>query len=55
METKVYFNPWDEAFRANPYPHYRALSGQPPHLIDLFFPPRWSARYADAVGDPARP
>jgi hypothetical protein len=23
--TEVYFNPWDEAFRANPYPHYKAL------------------------------
>src|SRR5208282_2634535 len=57
METKVYFNPWDEAFRANPYPHYRALSGQPPHLIDLFFPAALIGRYADAVAilrDPER-
>jgi cytochrome P450 len=57
METKVYFNPWDEAFRANPYPHYRALSGQPPHLIDLFFPAALIGRYADGVAilrDPER-
>jgi len=57
MATKVYFNPWDEAFRANPYPHYRALSGQPPHLINMFFPAALIGRYADAVAilrDPER-
>lgn len=57
MDNKVYFNPWDEAFRANPYPHYRALSGRPPYLMDLFFPAALIGRYADAVAilrDPER-
>jgi hypothetical protein len=25
--TDVYFNPYDEAYRANPYPHYKAQMG----------------------------
>lgn len=49
MEAKVYFNPWDEAFRANPYPHYRGLSGQPPYLLDLFVPAALIGRYRDAL------
>ena len=35
---EVYFNPWDEAFRANPYPHYKALYDRPPVLLNLFMP-----------------
>jgi cytochrome P450 len=57
MSRTVYFNPWDEGFRANPYPHYRALSGQPPYRLDLSFPAALVGRYADAVTilrDPAR-
>lgn len=57
MEAKIYFNPWDEAFRANPYPHYRALSGQPPQLIEMFFPAALIGRYTDAAAilrDPER-
>ncbi len=53
----VYFNPWDEAFRANPYPHYEPLYGRPPHLMNLFIPMALVARYADAVAilrDPER-
>jgi cytochrome P450 len=49
MAAKVYFNPWDEAFRADPYPHYRGLSGQPPYLLDLFFPAALIGRYSDAL------
>jgi cytochrome P450 len=49
MSTEVYFNPWDETFRANPYPHYKALYGQPPHLLNLFFPMVLVAGYDDAV------
>jgi cytochrome P450 len=49
MTTNAYFNPWDEAFRANPYPHYRALSGQPPQLLETFFSAALIGRYADAV------
>ena len=57
MEATIYFNPWDEAFRANPYPHYRALSGQPPQLIEMFFPAALIGRYTDAAAilrDPER-
>lgn len=46
-EQAVYFNPWDEAYRANPYPHYKPLYGRPPYLIDMFFPMALVARYAD--------
>lgn len=46
---EIYFNPWDEAFRANPYPHYRQLYTRPPYLLNLFMPMALVARYADAV------
>jgi cytochrome P450 len=49
MGDQVYFNPWDESFRANPYPHYKALYGRPPHLLNMFFPMALVARYDDAV------
>src|SRR5580698_9286058 len=44
----VYFNPWDESYRANPYPYYEPLYGRPPHLMNLFIPMALVARYADA-------
>ncbi len=44
---EVYFNPWDEAFRANPYPHYRPLLAGPPRVIDGLMPMVLVARYAD--------
>ena len=43
----VYFNPWDPAFRANPYPHYRPLLAGPPRILDLFGPTAMVARFAD--------
>jgi cytochrome P450 len=46
---KVYFNPWDPAFRANPYPHYRPLLAGPPRILDLFGPTGMIARYADVT------
>jgi cytochrome P450 len=49
MSTEVYFNPWDEAFRANPYPHYKPLYGRPPHLLNMFFQMALVAGYDDAV------
>ena len=49
MSDQVYFNPWDESFRANPYPHYKALYGRPPHLLNMFFQMALVARYDDAV------
>src|SRR5579863_8961260 len=49
MSTEVYFNPWDEAFRANPYPYYKALYGRPPHLMNMFFSMALVGGYDDAV------
>jgi phospholipid/cholesterol/gamma-HCH transport system substrate-binding protein len=33
--TEIYFNPWDENYRANPYPHYKPLFEGPPRIINL--------------------
>jgi cytochrome P450 len=45
----VYFNPWDEAYRANPYPYYKPFYGRPPHVLNLFFPMALVGRYKDAL------
>lgn len=42
-----YFNPWDENFRANPYPHYRPLLAGSPRIMDMGFKFALVARYAD--------
>src|SRR6202789_1248755 len=42
-----YFNPWDENFRANPYPHYRPLLAGPPRVLDMGYKFALAARYAD--------
>ncbi|HLX37137.1 MAG TPA: cytochrome P450 [Candidatus Binataceae bacterium] len=51
IETKsapdFYFNPWDENFRANPYPHYHALLAGAPRILDMGFKFVLAARYAD--------
>src|SRR6202022_2110665 len=47
--AQVYFNPWDEAYRANPYPHYKPLYGRPPYLLNLFTPMALVGRYQDAA------
>jgi cytochrome P450 len=55
--SSIYFNPWDAAYRDNPYPYYEPLYGRPPHLMSLFIPMALVARYADAVAilrDPER-
>src|SRR5208282_6545320 len=44
---EIYFNPYDEEFRANPYPHYKALYAGPPRLINLGLEMALAARYAD--------
>ncbi len=44
-----YFNPWDENFRANPYPHYKPLLAGPPRILDLFGPTAMVTRYADVM------
>ena len=46
---EFYFNPWDEKFRADPYPYYRPLLAGPPRLLNLFVPMALVARYADAA------
>ncbi len=43
----IYFNPWDEAYRANPYPYYAPLYRRPPHLMNLFIPMALVGRHAD--------
>ena len=48
---KVYFNPWDPAFRANPYPHYRPLLAGPPRILDLFGPTGMIARGGRVLGE----
>jgi cytochrome P450 len=47
QSSEFYFNPWDADFRANPYPHYRALLAGPPRRLEMFFPITLVARYAD--------
>jgi cytochrome P450 len=46
---QIYFNPWDEAFRADPYPHYKPLMEGPPRLLNVFVPMALVARYADCA------
>ncbi len=48
-QQQFYFNPWDPAFRANPYPHYRALYEGPPRRLELFMPVALCARYEHCV------
>ena len=45
----IYFNPWDPAFRANPYPHYKPLLAAPPRILDMFGPVAMVTRYADVT------
>jgi cytochrome P450 len=48
--TPVYFNPWDPAFRNDPYPYYAPMLAGPPPLIEWgAFKIVLVARYADAV------
>jgi cytochrome P450 PksS len=46
---QVYFNPFDEAYRANPYPYYKPLYERPPVLMNLVVPIALVGRYADAA------
>ncbi|HKM99517.1 MAG TPA: cytochrome P450 [Candidatus Binataceae bacterium] len=48
-QPDFYFNPFDQDFRANPYPHFPALLDGPPRQINLFMPTTLIARYADVV------
>jgi cytochrome P450 len=46
---EVYFNPWDDAFKANPYPHYKPLIDGPPRIINLMLPIALVGKYDSAV------
>jgi pimeloyl-[acyl-carrier protein] synthase len=46
--AEIYFNPWDEAYRANPYRYYAPLYRRPPYLLNLFIPMALVGRFADA-------
>jgi len=46
---QIYFNPWDAAFRANPYPYYKPLLSGPPRQLKVFLPMALVARYADCT------
>ncbi len=48
-QPDFYFNPFDQDFRANPYPHFPALLDGPPRQINLFMPTTLVARYADVI------
>lgn len=48
MSNAIYFNPWDEQFRANPYPSYKAFIGRPPQLVNMFFDAILIGSYGDA-------
>ena len=47
--TSIYFNPWDPAFRANPYPFYEPLLAGPPQFFDLFGRVLLTARFDDVT------
>ena len=49
LAQEFYFNPWDAAFRDNPYPHYQPLLAGPPRLLDWTTPVALVARYADVA------
>ena len=48
-QPDFYFNPWDEAFKVNPYPHYKALHSGPPRMINLMAPIALIGKYDDAI------
>jgi len=48
-QPDFYFNPWDESFKANPYPHYKALHSGPPRMINLMAPIALIGKYDEAV------
>jgi cytochrome P450 len=57
MADEIYFNPFDPAFRANPYPYYKPLYEGPPRLVDFYGPTLLVARHADVAAvwsDPER-
>src|SRR5262245_27156805 len=49
VADEFYFNPFDPAFRANPYPFYKPLYVGPPRLVDFYGPTLLVARHADVA------
>jgi cytochrome P450 len=50
MSETIYFNPWDPAFRANPYPNYGPLLAGPPRVMSFgTIPGALVARYTDVT------
>jgi cytochrome P450 len=47
--SQFYFNPFDPAFRANPYPHYKPLLAGPPRMLAGTTPLALIARYDDVI------
>ena len=47
--SQFYFNPFDPAFRANPYPHYKPLLVGPPRILTGSMPLALVARYDDVI------
>ncbi|HUO04916.1 MAG TPA: cytochrome P450 [Candidatus Binataceae bacterium] len=45
----VYFNPWDPAFRTNPYPSYEPLLAGSPQFFELFGRVLLTARFDDVT------
>jgi cytochrome P450 len=46
---QIYFNPYDESFRANPYPHYVPMLAGGPWIVDSLVPMAIFARYVDVL------
>jgi cytochrome P450 len=47
--SQFYFNPFDPAFRANPYPHYKPLLAGPPKMLSGSMRLALIARYDDVI------
>src|SRR5260370_38334452 len=49
------FDPYDPAFRRDPYTFYKPLYSQPPLVLEMEIPTAVLARYADVVAAPRDP
>ncbi len=50
---EIYFNQWDPQFRADPYPHYKAMLAGPPRIISLSIPATPELLNAFGIENPA--
>jgi len=51
--NEIYFNQWDPEFRANPYPHYKAMLQGPPRIINITIPATPDLLKMFGIEDPA--